>query len=224
VSIGTPIAEIVAALLAYAIGGVPFGWLTARAVKGVDLREVGSGNVGATNASRLWKGWASVAAFCAVFLLDCGKGFLAGWFSPALGAWLGAGTHPETMAVICGASAILGHVFTPYLGFRGGKGVATALGVVAALATWPAIYAVGGWGLVVVLTGYVSLGSILAMASIPISYLARTGGETFGGKLGIFAFLTAVAIVVIWRHRENVRRILRGRERSVWQKSPRPTT
>jgi glycerol-3-phosphate acyltransferase PlsY len=222
--IGTPLAEILAALLAFAIGGVPFGWLTARAVKGVDLRTIGSGNVGATNAARLWPGWQSIVAFCAVFALDCAKGFVAAWFSPELGQWLGARTIDETMGVICGAAAILGHVFTPYLGFRGGKGVATALGVVTALATWPAVYAVGGWGLVVVLTGYVSLGSILAIASIPISYLAREGSDTFGRRLGIFAFLTAIAVVVIWRHRENIRRILRGRERSVWQKSAPPTS
>jgi glycerol-3-phosphate acyltransferase PlsY len=180
--------------------------------------------VGATNAARLWPGWRSVLAFCAVFLLDCAKGFLAAWFSQELGEWIGATTGGETLAVICGASAILGHIFTPYLGFRGGKGVATALGVIAALATWPALYAVGGWGLVVVLTGYVSLGSILAMASIPLTFFAREGPDAFGPQLGVFAFLTAVAAVVIWRHRGNIRRILRGRERSVWQKSPRPTS
>jgi glycerol-3-phosphate acyltransferase PlsY len=218
--VGTPLAEVLAALLAFAIGGVPFGWLFARATKRVDLRTVGSGNVGATNAARLFRGWASVGAFCAVFALDCAKGFAAAWFSPALGEWLGARTIAETMGVICGASAVLGHVFTPWLGFRGGKGVATALGVVAALATEPALYAVGGWSLVVAITGYVSLGSILAMVSIPLSFLAKYGPDTFGSKLGIFAFLLALAVVVVWRHRENVRRILRGRERSVWNKSP----
>ena len=218
-TIGTPIAETLAALLAFAIGAIPFGWLTARTLKGVDLRAVGSGNVGATNASRLWSGWHSVVAFCGVFALDCAKGFFAAWLSPELGQWLGARTIDETMAVICGASAILGHVFTPYLNWRGGKGVATTLGVVGALATWPAIYAVGGWGLVVIVTGYVSLGSILAVASIPLTFLARYGPDAFGPRLGIFAFLTAVAIVVIWRHRENIRRILHGRERSVWQKT-----
>ena len=218
--VGTPLAESLAALLAFAIGGVPFGWLTARALKGVDLRTVGSGNVGATNASRLWSGWRSIVAFCGVFALDAAKGFLAAWFSPELGEWLGARTIGETMTVLCGAAAILGHVFTPYLGFRGGKGVATALGVVVALATWPAIYAVGGWGLVVVATGYISLGSILAMASIPLTFFASHGSDTFGRLLGTFAFLTGIAAVVIWRHRDNIRRILRGRERSVWQKSP----
>lgn len=213
--VGTPAAEVLAAILAFLIGGVPFGWLFARAVKRVDLRTVGSGNLGATNAARLWTGRRAIVAFIVVFLLDCAKGFAAAWLSPALGRWLGAGTIGETMGVICGSSAILGHVFTPYLGFRGGKGVATALGVVAAFALWPAIYAVGAWGLLVALTGYVSLGSMVAMISIPLTYFIRNGDSTFQTNLGIFAFLTAIAGIVVWRHRENIARLLHGHERKV---------
>src|SRR5439155_8470647 len=103
----------------------------------------GSGNVGATNASRLFAGKRAIAVFVAVFLLDCIKGFAAVWWSPQLCEWLGGVPAENTLRVACGSAAILGHVFTPYLSFRGGKGVATALGVVAALATWSALYAVG---------------------------------------------------------------------------------
>ena len=213
--LGTPTAEFLAAVLAYTIGGVPFGWLFARAVKRVDLRTVGSGNVGATNAARLWTGRRAVLAFVVVFLLDCAKGFAAAWLSPALGEWLGASTPGETMAVICGSSAILGHVFTPYLSFRGGKGVATALGVVAAFATWPAVYAVGAWGLLVAITGYVSLGSMVAMVSIPLTYLFRLGPKSFTPNVGILAFLTAISAIVVWRHRDNIARLLHGHERKV---------
>ena len=116
------------------------------------------------------------------------------------------------MSVLCGSTAILGHVFTPYLRFKGGKGVATALGVVTALATWPAIYAVGAWGVLVAITRYVSLGSMVAMVTIPVTYLLRYGEQTFRGRIGVFAFLTASAAVVVWRHRENLARLLAGRE------------
>jgi glycerol-3-phosphate acyltransferase PlsY len=113
-------------------------------------------------------------------------------------------------------------VFTPYLDWKGGKGAATALGVVAALATWSSLYSVGFWGLVLLLTGYVSLGSIIAMVSIPITFLARNGSETFRSRLGIFVFLTVAAIMVVWRHRSNIVRLLEGRENRVRLRTHRP--
>ncbi len=222
--VGSPLAEILATLLAFLIGAVPFGWLFARALKGVDLRQVGSGNVGATNAARLYAGRKSIYAFIAVFLLDCMKGFAAAWWSPSLAVLLGADPAENTVRVACGSAAILGHVFTPYLGWKGGKGAATALGVVAALATWSALYAVGFWGLVLLLTGYVSLGSIIAMVSIPITFLARNGAETFRSRLGIFLFLTVAAVMVVWRHRSNIVRLLEGREARVRLPTHRPPT
>jgi len=218
-TIGSPLAEILAGLLAFLIGAVPFGWLYGRLAHRVDLRTIGSGNVGATNAARLHGGFASILAFIAVFLLDAVKGFAAAWWSPELATWLGADASDNTVRVLCGSAAILGHVFTPYLSFRGGKGVATALGVVTALATWSALYAVGAWGVVLALTGYVSLGSIVAMVTIPVTYLLRNGEETFRSRLGIFLFLTVSAAVVIWRHRGNIVRLLQGRENRI--RSPR---
>ena len=213
--LGSPGAEALAGLLAFLIGGVPFGWLYARLFRRVDLREVGSGNVGATNASRLHTGRTAVAVFVIVFVLDCAKGFAAAFCSPLLGTWLGATASDATMSVMCGSCAILGHLFSPYLSFRGGKGVATALGVVTALATWPAIYAVGAWGLLVLVTRYVSLGSVVAMTTIPLTYFLRNGADTFHGRIGIFAFLIACAGLVIWRHRENIARLLAGREQKI---------
>ena len=218
--LGSPLAEILAGLLAFLIGAVPFGWLYARVVEHVDLRKIGSGNVGATNAARLYKGRKAVYAFLFVFLLDAAKGFAAAWFAHELGHFLGAEASPNTMAVVCGSSAILGHVFTPYLGFKGGKGVATALGVVTAVATWQAIYAVGMWGVLVAFTRYVSLGSIGAMLTIPLTYFLKYGDESFHAKLGIFVFLTVCTAVVVWRHRENIRRLLTGRERKIGAETP----
>jgi glycerol-3-phosphate acyltransferase PlsY len=212
---GSPWAEILAALLAFAIGGIPFGWVLARLFKGVDLRKVGSGNIGATNASRIFsKGW-SIVSFVGVFALDFAKGFCAAYFSYELALWLGAQPAAQTVALVCGSAAILGHVFSPWLGFKGGKGVATALGVVTALAPWSALASVGAWGLLVGLTGYVSLGSIGAMLVMPVFYFVNYGDDAFRSRLAIFLFLVALAGVVIWRHRTNIGRILKGRERKV---------
>lgn len=210
--VGSPIAEILATLLAFLIGAVPFGWLFARVAKGVDLRTIGSGNVGATNAARLYTGRRALTTFIVVFILDAMKGFAAAWWSPNLSTWLGAHAYEDTVRVACGSAAILGHVFTPYLSWKGGKGVATALGVVTAMATWSALYAVGAWGVVLVITRYVSLGSIIAMVTIPITYFLRYKSETFHARLGVFLFLTVAAGVVIWRHRANIGRLLEGRE------------
>lgn len=218
--IGSPGAETLAALVAYAVGGVPFGWLTARFLKRVDLRTVGSGNIGATNASRLWSGRSSVLAFVGVFLLDCFKGFCAANWSSNLGEWLHGDSltavQAERLTLVCASAAILGHVFTPYLRFKGGKGVATALGVVAALAPWSSLAALGFWGLLVALTRYVSLGSIGAVLSIPVTYLLHLGEQRY--RAGVFWFLTAMALIVIWRHRSNIRRMLQGRESRVGEK------
>ncbi len=215
IDIGSPWAEILAVLMAFAIGGIPFGWLLARVLKGVDLRTVGSGNIGATNASRLFEKNRGIAAFLAVFFLDFTKGFCAAFFSFELAAWLGSGIPPETVGLICGAASILGHVFSPYLGFKGGKGVATALGVVTALAPWSSLAALGMWGLLVGVTRYMSVGSIGAMLALPVMYIVSYGDEVFHRRLAIFLFLVALAGMVIWRHRTNIVRILRGRERKV---------
>jgi glycerol-3-phosphate acyltransferase PlsY len=213
--VGSPWAEILSGLLSYAIGGIPFGWIVARVAKGVDLRKVGSGSTGATNASRLWVGGASVVAFCFVFLLDFAKGFCAAWFSYELGAWLVADSPGETVGLICGSAAILGHVFSPYLGFRGGKGVATAFGAVTALAPWSALWALIVLVLIVAITRYMSLGSIGAMVSLPIAYVVIHGIEAVTSQVGIFVFLTVLAGVVIWSHRANIARIRAGTERKV---------
>jgi glycerol-3-phosphate acyltransferase PlsY len=119
----------VACLLAFLLGALPFALLVVRVLKGVDVRTVGSGNVGATNASRAFasKG-GRLGAFLGIYLLDAGKGFV-----PALLAQRWLEGDPQLTGVLVGAAAVLGHVFTPFLGFRGGKGVATATGVLLAL-------------------------------------------------------------------------------------------
>lgn len=217
--LGSPAAEILLVLLAYLLGGVPFGWIVARVAKGVDLRTIGSGATGATNCSRLWTGGRSVAVFLLVFALDFGKGLLGGLFSLSLaghiGDSLGATAPALTLQVLCGLATVLGHVFTPYLSFRGGKGVAATFGVVTALAPLSSLYGLGAWGVLVAITRYMSLGSLAAVFVMPVTYWLDNGTQVFRSRLGVLAFLVALAAFVFWRHRENIRRLLQGRERKV---------
>jgi glycerol-3-phosphate acyltransferase PlsY len=217
--IGSPWAEILIVLAAYVVGGIPFGWLIGKVFKGTDLRTVGSGGTGATNASRLWQGAPSVAIFVLVFVLDFSKGLFGALVSLDLAAWIGeasgSSSSAMTLQVICGLAAILGHMFTPFLRFRGGKGVATTFGVVAALAPLSALYGVGAWGLLVGITKYMSLGSLAAMFVIPITHWLDYGEEAFHSRLAVTIFLVVTAAVVVWRHRTNITRILQGKERRV---------
>ena len=216
---GSPWAEITMVLLAYLMGGIPFGWLVARLFKGVDLRKVGSGGTGATNCSRLWDGWQCVPVFVLIFALDFAKGLFAGLFNQDLaayvGSWFGATASPLTLQVMCGMAAILGHVFTPFLGFKGGKGVATTFGVVTALAPLSSLYGLGAWGLLVGITKYMSLGSMAAMVAIPVSHWLEWGDAAFRSRLVVTICLMLSAVVVVWRHRGNIRRLLEGMERRV---------
>jgi len=216
---GSPFAEILIVLAAYFVGGIPFGWLIAKFFRGVDLRSIGSGGTGATNCSRLWQGSASVGVFLVVFVLDFGKGLFGALVSVDMAQWIGdrAGldTMPLTLQVMCGLAAILGHMFNPFLGFKGGKGVATSFGVVTALAPLSLLWGLGAWGLFVGITKYMSLGSIGAMVAIPVHYWAWRGEDAWKSYLAVSVFLFASMLFVIWRHRENIKRILAGSERRV---------
>ena len=195
---------ILAAIVAYLVGAVPFGLLVGRAWKGVDIRQHGSGNLGATNALRvLGKGVGGL-----VLLLDVIKG--AG--PVLLVAALAAEPPPWAGPLVAGA-AVLGHVFPVYLGFRGGKGVATSAGALGALHPAALAVALGVFALVVAVSRWVSLGSLVASLALTAAAVALDGpGEAFGAGLprtALFALLT----VLVWiRHRANLARILRGRE------------
>ncbi len=217
--IGAPWAEILIVLAAYLVGGIPFGWILAKMFKGVDLRAVGSGTTGATNCSRLWTGTASFVMFLVVFVLDFGKGLFGALVSLDMAAWIGqrmgSTTDELTLQTACGLAAILGHMFTPYLRFRGGKGVATAFGVVTALAPLSMLWGLGAWGLLVGFTKYMSLGSMGAMVAIPLHHWLWRGEDAWKTYLTVTIFLFLSAGVVVWRHRANILRILAGNERRV---------
>lgn len=186
--------------LSYLLGATPTSYWVGKAARGVDLREHGSGNLGATNAFRVlgWR-WA-----LPVVVVDIGKGFIPVWLVPGL-AEVGLG-----WTLLFGTAAILGHMFSFWVGFRGGKGVATSAGVFLGLAPWAFLGALVVWCLVTFTTRYVSLGSILAAVALPfLVWLTAPAGD---GRTGLVAFSAALATFVIWKHRSNVRRLLAGEE------------
>jgi glycerol-3-phosphate acyltransferase PlsY len=184
---------IVVALLAYGLGSVPFGIVMARAFGLGDLRKIGSGNIGATNVLRTGN---KLAAFLTL-VLDAGKGGIAVFAARAL---LGEGA-----AQIAGGAAFLGHLFPVWLGFRGGKGVATFLGTLLALA-WPVgLAACATWAATAALFRISSLSALVA------AVLAAVWAVLLGYPETVALILFLAALVVV-RHRENIRRILDGTE------------
>lgn len=197
-----------ALLVSYLLGAVPFGLVLARVVKGVDLRTVGSGNIGATNAMRaLGKPLGIVA-----FLLDFAKGAVpvvlcAPWVGPAPESLFGPGGPPLLAAVLCGAAAVLGHCFPVYLGFKGGKGVATACGALVAI-DWP-VFVIAGlvWVAFAFTLRYVSLASLAMGVTFPVvAYARKPDAPAFVGGC------VALAALIVVRHRANVARLFNGTE------------
>jgi len=184
-------------LTAYLLGAIPFGLILARAVCGIDVRLLGSGNIGATNVVRT-VGW---KLGIPVFLLDAAKGFFPTFFLPQ---WLN-NTSPY-LGIAIGLAAILGHTFSPFLRFSGGRGVATTLGVMLALALWPALLAFLLAAALMVLFRYISLGSIAGSLALPFLMLL------FTEPLEYLVFTSGLALLVILRHIPNIRRLLSGTE------------
>ncbi len=197
-----------ALLAAYLVGSIPFSLLIGRWIGGIDLRQHGSRNVGATNVARtLGLKWGLLA-----LLLDALKGLLPVLLLPPLLL----GEHDPLLGhlrVGCGLAAICGHMFPPWLGFRGGKGVATALGVVSVLAPWATLAAFVVFALTFAVSRYVSLSSILASAAFAISQFIFLGRDAFSARhWSIAAFSLAVPALIIIRHRANLVRLWHGTE------------
>ena len=199
-----------ALLVSYLVGAIPWSWLAGRVVAGIDLRTVGSGNLGATNTFRALGAKVAVP----VLLLDILKGVAAVlWVAPMAfdNPWLSAGNT----ANVCGLAAIIGHMYPVYLGFKGGKGIATSAGVFLALEP----IALGVCFLAFVITfavsgGIVSLGSLVASLVLPIA-LFVVGRQQEALDIGRLVVAVALVLVVWVRHRENIGRLLRGEEKSV---------
>jgi glycerol-3-phosphate acyltransferase PlsY len=184
--------------IAYLLGSIPFGYLLVRVFRKQDIRATGSGNIGATNVARS----GAKGLGLATLVLDLGKAYLA----VLIAKLIAPGNYD--LAVLAAIAAILGHVYPVWLGFRGGKGVASALGVFLAL-TWPsALCILGVFIAVVALTRFVSLASIVAAASLPFFALHFVGERTPTVVAG-FLFITCI---IIAKHHQNIRRLLSGTE------------
>jgi acyl phosphate:glycerol-3-phosphate acyltransferase len=193
--------QVVLAIVAsYLLGSVPTGYLAGRA-RGVDIRTRGSGNLGATNVVRVL-GW---GLGIAVLLADVAKGVAAAALIPYLTGYAGS----DWLRVACGLAAVLGHTFTIFLRFKGGKGVATTYGVFLALATMSTLLVFFVFLIVVAATRYVSLGSLVSAVLFPL--LIWAVGE--GGRNQATLVLAGVlAVGVFWTHRANLARLLKGTE------------
>jgi glycerol-3-phosphate acyltransferase PlsY len=200
---GTVILLIIAA---YFTGAIPTSFIVGR-IKGIDLRLHGSGNLGATNAFRVL-GWRAAAP---VFLIDILKGWAPTFLFP-----LWDRSNLALLAFVYGAAAIIGHVFSIYVRFKGGKGVATSTGVLLALAPLAVVAALLIWSLLVYATGMVSLASIVSAAVLPFVILAAQGTTP------VFWLSLALATFIIFAHRANIRRLLRGEEHSFKKRTPAP--
>jgi len=199
-------------LVSYLLGAVPFG-LLAGFLKGIDIRQAGSGNIGATNATRVLGKPVGIT----VHVIDIGKGFVASF----LVAHLFAGSDADLiqpLGIAYGCAAIVGHVWPVYLRFHGGKGMAASFGVFLGLAWLPTIIAMLLWLAVKFATRYVSLASIAAVVSIPITMATVPDpltGDLVWRHAGLITFGILVALLVLARHKSNIRRLLTGAENKV---------
>ena len=184
----------VALLASYLLGAIPFGLLVARAAAGKDVRAVGSGNIGATNVARA----AGRGAAIVTLALDAAKGFIPAVLADSAG-------FPAWTPAACGVAAVVGHCFPVWLRLRGGKGVATGLGVALALAPWAALCGAAVW---LVLYGLLRISSVGSLAGVAAALLfaALTSSRWSIAAMG------AIAAIVVLRHRANLRRLLRHEE------------
>lgn len=193
--------DVLVILLGYAIGSIPFAFLAARHLGGIDLREAGSGNLGAANVFRT----TTLVIALVVVALDIAKGALAVSLA-------GRVASEDTTIVASGVAAVLGHVYPVWLGFRGGKGVAAACGVFSMLAPAATAAAIGIFIATVWATRYVSVGSIVsALSMAPLMYITGARAPAIAGAL-------VTAVVIVQRHRTNLARLQTGTERRIGQR------
>jgi glycerol-3-phosphate acyltransferase PlsY len=186
----------------YLVGSIPTGYLLGKS-RGIDVRLHGSGNIGATNVGRVMgRNWGFFAFAC-----DFLKGFLPLYL---VRTFVFPGTEPWTVSlllVVCGMAAILGHNYTPWLGFKGGKGIATSAGMLGALLPWVLVVALSLWIVAVLVTRTVSIASLLAAASLPLAT-----AWFYPHQWVYFGLASLTGLLAAWRHRPNIQRLLAGTE------------
>jgi len=197
--------SLLIAVAAYLLGSIPVGYLLVRIFRKQDIRTVGSGNIGATNVLR--SGGKGLGA--ATFVLDVFKGASAVWLGALLGALLMPAAPVRTPEAIAALFAVLGHMFPIWLRFRGGKGVATGFGVFLVAAPLAALAAISVFAILLLLSRYVSVASILGAASFPVFAWLLVRGP----RPAVFiAVQFIVALLIIAKHHQNIRRLLEGQE------------
>lgn len=199
---------LIAAGGAYLAGSIPFGLLIARVFRGVDIRQHGSGNIGATNVGRVLGAKWGIACL----VLDALKGLLPVWLLP-MALLAPQAENAGLVQVIAGVATIVGHMFPCWLKFKGGKGVATALGVVIVVGPWGSLAALGGFILGMLATRIVSVSSILAAVAFATTQMVMLAPDQFAGsQLPVAIFSLVVPALIIFRHRSNIGRLVRGEE------------
>jgi len=193
---------IATATAAYLLGSIPTGFLVAKA-RGVDIRTVGSGNIGATNAFRILGKGPGIL----VLLADALKGWTAVQVAAPVVAQLVSDAPADYLRITAGIAVILGHNYTCWLGFKGGKGIATSAGVLVALVPWALLIILGIFIILFLVTRYVSLGSIAASFALPFATWFTTRHD-----IGLTAVTGAMAGLAIYKHRLNIQRLLNGTE------------
>ena len=209
------LASLLIVAAAYLLGSIPAGYLLVRLFRHQDIRQAGSGNIGAANVLR--SGGKGLGA--ATFLLDMLKGSAAVWLGALLGGLLLPHSPLRNMEALAALCAVLGHMFPVWLGFRGGKGVATGFGVFLVAAPIAALAAISVFFLVLLLSRYVSLASILGAASFPVFAWLLNWMQAGGDRPPFFiAVQVAVALLIIAKHHQNIRRLLAGAESTLGAK------
>lgn len=206
------VAMILGVLGSYLVGSIPFGYIAGKVLKGIDIRDYGSGNVGATNVLRTLGTKAGIV----VLLLDAAKGLAAVLGIGSLVIALSPDINPSAAKSLCGAAAIIGHDWTLFLRFKGGKGIATGLGVFFSVGWLYALFSVVLFLVAVIVTRHVSVGSLILAVFFPVSML-------LAGKSGWFLGLGLLWLVaVVYLHRENIQRLIKGTESRIGQTSQLP--
>ena len=199
------LACIAIAVAAYFLGSIPVGYLLVRIFRRQDIRSVGSGNIGATNVLR----FGGIGLGIVTFLLDVLKGCAAVWLGGARGAWLMPAIAMRDAQALAALFAVLGHMFTCWLHFHGGKGVATAFGVFLVASPWAALAAIGVFAVVFALSRYVSVGSIVAAFSFMVFAWFFPPGPHPPVFYAVECF---IALLIVVKHHQNIRRLFNGTE------------
>lgn len=197
-------------VIAYLIGSIPTALIAGHIIGGIDIRTKGSNNAGATNVYRVF----GAKPYAVVLAIDIAKGYVAtAWITTFISVGI---LDSLQVSILLGLAAVFGHIFTLFGGFRGGKGVATAAGMMLAIIPVPVAVAAGVYLLVLSVTHYVALGSIGAALSLPVVLVAGKFIGSADYRTEIYVIALLLALLILWTHRSNIRKLQRGEETKIY--------